>query len=69
LRARLRTAAGQALIVSARSLRAVLFDLDGTLLDTVADISAALNRALAEQSLTSLPVSEVRVLIGEACPL
>ena len=51
-----------------RSVRAVLFDLDGTLLDTAADISVALNRALAEQRLTSLPAAEVRVLIGRGVP-
>jgi len=55
--------------LSARSLRAVLFDLDGTLLDTVADISLALNRALAEQKLASLPAAEVRVLIGRGVPI
>jgi len=54
--------------LSARSLQAVLFDLDGTLLDTAADISVALNRALAEQQLTSLPVAQVRVLIGGGVP-
>jgi phosphoglycolate phosphatase len=54
--------------LSARSLQAVLFDLDGTLLDTVADISVALNRALAEQRLASLPEAQVRVLIGRGVP-
>ena len=54
--------------LSARSLQAVLFDLDGTLLDTAADISLALNRALAEQRLTSLPEARVRVLIGRGVP-
>jgi len=52
----------------ARSLQAVLFDLDGTLLDTAADISVALNRALAEQRLATLPAAEVRVLIGRGVP-
>jgi phosphoglycolate phosphatase len=54
--------------LSARSLQAVLFDLDGTLLDTVADISLALNRALAEHRLASLPAAQVRVLIGRGVP-
>jgi len=53
-----------ALQPGAGGLQAVLFDLDGTLLDTVADISLALNRALAEHSLASLPVGQIRTLIG-----
>jgi phosphoglycolate phosphatase len=50
-------------------LRAVLFDLDGTLLDTVDAIAAALNRALAERALAPLPVAEVRVMIGRGGPM
>jgi len=42
----------------------VLFDLDGTLLDTVADIAQALNGALRAQELGSLTVEEVRGFIG-----
>jgi phosphoglycolate phosphatase len=53
---------------AARPVAGVLFDLDGTLLDTVADISTALNRALAEQSLPALPQSVVRTLIGGGVP-
>lgn len=45
-------------------VQAVLFDLDGTLLDTVADISTALNRALGEQLAGQLSQAEVRRLIG-----
>jgi len=50
------------------SVRAVLFDLDGTLLDTVADITVALNCALAEQNLRTLAKGEVRGLIGQGAP-
>src|SRR5437763_17215979 len=50
------------------SLQAVLFDLDGTLLDTAADIGVALNRALAEQGLPELAPAVVRVLIGGGLP-
>ena len=48
--------------------RAVLFDLDGTLLDTAADITVALNRALAEQNLPALAMIEVRALVGRGVP-
>jgi phosphoglycolate phosphatase len=47
-----------------RGLRAVLFDLDGTLLDTAGDIAEALNRALIEQGLPKLAETQVRALIG-----
>jgi phosphoglycolate phosphatase len=48
---------------------AVLFDLDGTLIDTVADIALALNRALAERQVPPLPVGAVRDLVGRGAPL
>jgi phosphoglycolate phosphatase len=49
-------------------LRAVLFDLDGTLLDTAADITTALNAALAGQELAPFSVATVRKLIGRGVP-
>jgi phosphoglycolate phosphatase len=47
----------------------VLFDLDGTLLDTAADIARALNRALAEHHWSPLPVSDVVRMIGRGSPI
>lgn len=55
--------------LAARPLRAVLFDLDGTLLDTVADIALALNGALGEQGLPGLPAAQVRTFIGRGVPV
>jgi phosphoglycolate phosphatase len=52
-----------------RPLRAVLFDLDGTLLDTAADIAAALNRALAEVGWEPFTVAEVSRMIGRGSPM
>jgi phosphoglycolate phosphatase len=49
-------------------LHGVLFDLDGTLLDTVDAIAAALNAALAEQRLAPLAACQVRDLIGRGGP-
>ena len=47
----------------------MLFDLDGTLLDTVDAITAALNEALAEQRLGTLAQAQVREMIGRGGPI
>jgi phosphoglycolate phosphatase len=52
-----------------RPLSAVLFDLDGTLLDTAGDIALALNRAIAEYGWTELAESDVRAMIGRGSPI
>ena len=41
-------------------LRAVLFDLDGTLLDTAPDLAAALNHVLVSNGKTALPFETIR---------
>ncbi|MDW7658351.1 MAG: HAD family hydrolase, partial [Bacillota bacterium] len=46
------------------SQRAVIFDLDGTLVDTLQDLADAANRALQEHGLTPLPVQDYRYLVG-----
>ena len=47
-----------------RALGAVLFDLDGTLLDTAGDIALALNRAIGEIGWAPLGLEDVRRFIG-----
>lgn len=43
---------------------AFIFDLDGTLLDTLADLAAATNHALAANGLPQRTLSEVRQMVG-----
>ena len=43
---------------------AVVFDLDGTLVDSAADVQRALNRTLASEELPPLEVDLVRYMIG-----
>ena len=46
-------------------MRAVVFDLDGTLIDSDPDIRAAVNRVLATEGLAPLSTEEVRSMIGD----
>jgi phosphoglycolate phosphatase len=48
----------------AGSVRAVIFDLDGTLVDSAGEIAAALNATLAELDRPPLALREVEALIG-----
>src|SRR5271165_797682 len=52
-----------------RPLAAVLFDLDGTLLDTAGDIALALNRAIGEYGWPPIPAVDVRRMIGRGAPV
>ena len=41
-------------------LRAVLFDLDGTLADTAPDLAGAINRLLEEHGRPRIPIDQTR---------
>ena len=45
--------------------KAVVFDLDGTLLDTIPDIAANLNRSLAERGFPTHPVELCKTFVGD----
>ena len=45
--------------------RAILWDLDGTLIDSAGDLAFALNRLLAEHGLASLAEESVRGMVGD----
>ncbi len=46
-------------------IKAVMIDLDGTLLDTIPDLAAATNGMLAELARTPLPLDMVRTFVGK----
>ena len=46
-------------------LRAIVFDLDGTLIDSFADLAAAINRTRADAGLAPLPQAEVTRHVGQ----
>jgi phosphoglycolate phosphatase len=45
-------------------IRGVLFDLDGTLIDSAPDLAAAANRLRRDHGLAPLPESELRPMVG-----
>ena len=45
--------------------RAVIFDLDGTLVDSLGDIASAMNRTLQAHGFPVHPVSAYRTFVGE----
>jgi len=46
-------------------MRAVVFDLDGTLIDSLPDIATAVNRVLGWRGLLPLPAREIEGMIGD----
>ena len=48
--------------------RAILFDLDGTLIDTGPDLAAALNRMLRAHGKSPLPYSDIRPYVSHGSP-
>ena len=50
-------------VVSA-GLRGVLFDLDGTLIDSAPDLAGAANRLRADHGLEPLPLEQLRPMVG-----
>jgi phosphoglycolate phosphatase len=45
-------------------MRSLIMDLDGTLIDSVPDVCASLNSALASEDLAALHPDQVRQMIG-----
>lgn len=48
--------------------QAVVFDLDGTLLDTLADLADSMNAVLAARGLPTHPVEAYKTFVGDAMP-
>ena len=46
-------------------INGILFDLDGTLIDTAPDMGGALNNLLAEEGFAPLPMSAIRPLVSK----
>lgn len=50
-------------------VKLILFDLDGTLVDTMPDIAAAVNHALAAHGLSERTLEEIRMFIGDGAEM
>jgi phosphoglycolate phosphatase len=47
------------------TIKAIAIDLDGTLLDTINDLSAAANYTLTEMGLATVPIETLRTFVGK----
>ena len=54
----------QVRLTAARAPSAVLFDLDGTLVDSAPDLAGAANDMRSERGLSRLPYAELRAMVG-----
>ena len=52
------------MVADARAVRGVLFDLDGTLIDSAPDLAGAANRLRADHGLEPLPLEMLRPMVG-----
>jgi phosphoglycolate phosphatase len=50
---------------AARTCRAAIFDLDGTLLDTIDDIAGAMNRVLSARGYETYGIEKYKLLVGD----
>jgi phosphoglycolate phosphatase len=48
-----------------KRFKAILFDLDGTLLDTLKDIADSMNAVLRRHAMKTFPVDDYRLLVGK----
>ena len=48
----------------AKAMLTIVFDLDGTMIDTAPDLIATLNYILAQQGLPTVPYDDARPMIG-----
>jgi len=59
---------GDAILIGTLTVDAVLFDLDGTLVDSVPDLQDALNRLLMSMQRRTLSLEEVTRMVGDGAP-
>ena len=55
--------------VSVAPAPAIIFDLDGTLIDSVPDLMAAVNRMLAREGLAPMERAEIQSYVGNGAPV
>ena len=51
-----------------KSLDAVVFDLDGTLIDSAPDLAACINRLMVREGRREVTLGEVKMMIGDGAP-